>query len=129
MMLGQLPGSEFIPLIVDAGTPSPAPPDCSTWDFFFNAPAWRACQTAKEKAQIATVPANAAYYYGPTSTPAQVALQAAADQSAQAAADQGNIAQYYGAGSTVATPGQGMPTWIMAALLVGGLILLKNMNS
>lgn len=129
MMLGQMPGAQFIPMIVDAAAPSTAPPDCSTWDFFFNAAAWRACQAAKERAQIATVPANAAYYYGPASTPAQVAMQVAADQAAQAAADQGNVAEYYSAGSAVATPGQGMPTWVMAALLIGGLLLLKNMNS
>jgi hypothetical protein len=131
MMLGQLPGIDLVPIIASAGTPNPTPPipDCSTWDFFFNAPAWRACQTAREQAQIATVPANAARYYGPASTPAQVALQVAADQSAQAAADQANIADYYGAGSIVATPAQGTPTWVMAALLIGGLLLLKNLNS
>ena len=104
-------------------------PDCSTWDFFFNAAAWRACQTAKEKAQIATVPANAAYYYPNSPATIQAAQVAAAQQAAQAEGDQGNIAQYYGAGTTIATPGQGMPTWVMAALLVGGLLLLKNLNS
>jgi hypothetical protein len=132
MMLGQLPGMDLVSITAtDAATSSLPPPlpDCSTWDFFFNAPAWRACQTAREQAQIATVPANAARYYGPASTPTQVALQTAADQSAQAAADQANIAAYYGAGSVIATPGQGMPTWAMAALLIGGLLLLKNMNS
>jgi uncharacterized protein YfaS (alpha-2-macroglobulin family) len=128
MMLGQMPGSQFIPMIVDAATPAPVP-DCSTWDFFFNAPAWQACQVAKEKAQIATVPANAAYYYGPGSVSAQVAQQAAAQQAAQAEGDQANIANYYGAGTVVATPGQGMPTWVIAALLVGGVLLVKNMNS
>jgi hypothetical protein len=137
MMLGQLPGMDLVSPIVSLTTPSPVTPgppvvpvpDCSTWDFFFNAPAWRSCQTAKEAAASKQVAVNAAYYYGPNSPSAQAAAQAAADVAAQAPADQGNVADYYSAGSVAATPGQGMPTWAMAALLIGGLLLLKNMNS
>jgi hypothetical protein len=110
---------------------APSAPDCSTWDFFFNSAAWKACQAAKERAQIQQVAANAAYYYGPNSPQARAAAQAAADQAAQAAADQENVGDYYGAGSLIAqTPNPdnaaSMPTWVMAALIVGTLMLLRK---
>jgi hypothetical protein len=115
-------------LIADYMNYVPAEPDCSTWDFFFNASAWKACQAAKERAQIQQVAANAARYYGPNSPTAQAAAQAAADQSAQAEADQGNVGDYYGAGTPIASPGNpaGMPTLVIAALLVGGFLLLRR---
>jgi len=128
MMLGQLPGIDLITPIAARAAAPPAPPTCSwlgeTFDFFTDSSAWQACQNAKEKAQIATVPANAAYYYGPDSVSAQVAQQAADIQSAQAAADAANTANYYRAGTLIADPTNpgGIPTWALAALVIGGLL-------
>lgn len=124
----------IVPIIAtDLAISSPAdPPSCSwlgtTWDFYFNRDAWKQCQVAKGQAQIQHVADNAAYYYGPDSPTAQVAQAAADQQKAQVPADVENVAEYYKAGSLVAQPDQGMPTWVMAALLVGGFLLLKNMN-
>lgn len=124
------PGIPWAGLYAAATLPTdPADVSCSTWDFFFNGPAWKACQAAKSRAMQQDVVNRAQNYYGPASVPAQVAQQAADAANAQATADAVNVGDYYGAGSPIATPGQGMPTWVMAAFLVGGLLLLRNMNS
>jgi hypothetical protein len=130
MMLGQLPGMDIASgIAVRAATP-PAPPTCSwlgeTFDFFTDSSAWQACQNAKEQAQVQAVADNAAHYYGPDSVSAQVAQQAADIQSAQAAVDAANTANYYRAGVLIADPTNpgGLPSWALAALVVGGLLLI-----
>lgn len=111
---------------------SPSPPSCSTWDFFFNSAAWKACQNALAVAQIQQVANNAATSYGAGSQTAQVAQQVAAQQEALVPLDTQNIASYYGAGTLLATPGSspqgqaGMPTWAVAGLIVAGFLLLRN---
>src|SRR5271169_1570143 len=106
--LGQmLPVSDMVSPVLSTGTiatsgPPPVPADatdCSSWDFFFNSPAWKSCTAAAANAQIANVAANAEYYYGPNSAAAQAAAQAAADQESQTAGDADNIATFYGAGN------------------------------
>jgi len=128
MMLGQLPGFDWlVPTVVGAAT---APPSCSwlgtTYDFFADQNAWHQCMLQNSQNQIQSVPARAATYYGPDSVTATVAQQAADIQSAQAAGDIANVGDYYKAGALIATPGNpgGIPTWALAALVVGGLLLI-----
>lgn len=130
MMLGQLPGMDVASWFATRAAAPPAPPTCSwlgeTFDFFTDSSAWQACQNAKAQAQVQSVAANAARYYGPDSVTAQVAQQAADQQAAQSASDIANIADYYKAGTLIAQPGNpgGLPTWVLAALVVGGLLLV-----
>jgi hypothetical protein len=115
---------------VPPGTPPPSVSDvCSEWDFFFDPTGWQSCADTVNRAQIQSVADNAAFYYGPGSAAAQAATAAAAEQIAQVPSDSADVAQVYGAGSLIATPHPGgatIPTWALAALLVGGAMLLKN---
>jgi hypothetical protein len=80
------------------------------------------------QSQIQSVPARAATYYGPDSVTAAVAQQAADIQSAQAAGDIANVADYYKAGTLIADPSNpgGLPSWALAAIVVGGLLLMAR---
>lgn len=130
-------GSFSIPVdiatrIALAPTPA-APPDCSWWDFFANPTKWSTCEAVKEQAQIQSVPQRAAAYGYPAPV-VQAAQQAADQQSAQTATDVGNVSQCYEPGTLIATPcGPGSeaqtPTWVIAALLVGGVLLIGRLNA
>jgi hypothetical protein len=104
-------------------TPSPAPTasSCSYWDFFFNAPAWQACQRQAAVAQIQSVPANAAAAgYSPDVV---AAAQAAADaQIAQVPSDVAYIASTDNAG-TLVTPAS-VPAWVWYVGIGAGALLL-----
>jgi len=131
--LGQLPGMDIGAMIatdVATAPAPPAPPSCSwagtEFDFFFDREAWQACQIQNSQNDIQAVADRAAAHYGPSSPAAITAQQMADAQKAQVPADVASTADVYGAGSLIASSSGKMPTWALAALIVGGVMLLKN---
>jgi len=119
-------GSQAMPMAL-ATNGAPEPSSCSYWDFFFDKPAWDACQNALAVAQIQNVPQKAAAAgYSPTVV--QVAQQEADLQSAQVPGDTTSIADYYGAGQLLYTPQTqtALPTWAWVGLAFGVFLLVKN---
>jgi len=121
-------GSVVMPLAL-AQPYSPAPPqdatDCSTWDFFFDPAAWKACAAAAEVSSIQSVAKNAAQYYGADSVTAQVAQTAANQQSAFANSDVQNVATFFNAGQLVSAAS--VPAWIWALAIGGGALVLVSL--
>jgi hypothetical protein len=134
--LGQIPGMDIGTIVAtDVATSAapPAPPSCSwagtEFDFFFDRNAWQQCQIQNSQNDIQAVADRAAAHYGPNSPAAIVAQQTADAQAAQVPADVASAANVYAAGNLIATPdpsGATIPTWALAALIVGGVMLLKK---
>lgn len=96
------------------------PDSCSLWQY------WTDGCASVNRAQIQSVPINAAKYYGPNSTTAQVAQQVATQQQAQVGSDVGNVQQFYSTGAgAMAGNFMGLPWW---AWLIGGVVLWKELK-